>query len=80
MNFTMSAYEAAKINKRRLDLDYTENGNQVYAGQTFPMIITRVWSDTMVNGQILLDGNDSHWATSVNLGEGDGFWSWPVRD
>ena len=57
-------------------------GNDVYAGDVFPMVITRVWGKTpesAVNGMVLLDGNDPFWATSVSVGAGEGTFSWPVR-
>lgn len=41
-----------------------ENNN---GGESAPAVITRVWSDNMVNVRVLLDGNDTPWKTSVNL-------------
>lgn len=57
-------------------------GNQVSEGDVFPMIITRVWGDqpdSAVNGQVLLDGNDTLWATSVSHGDGPRHFVWPPR-
>lgn len=57
-------------------------GNGVKEGDTYPMLITRVWGDTptsAVNGQVFLDGNDVLWATSVCVGEGPRTFSWPQR-
>ncbi len=57
-------------------------GNDAKEGQTFPMLITRVWGDTptcAVNGQVFLDGNDVLWVTSVSVGEGPRTFSWPTR-
>lgn len=56
-------------------------GNQVAEGDVYPLVITRVWNETpgTVNGQILLDGNDTYWATSRTPGEGPGFYAWPTR-
>lgn len=60
VHYTLSAYDATQINKRRLDFDnyrrfnpaYTDtgyaahSGNQVAEGDTFPAVIVRVWGDT----------------------------------
>lgn len=54
-------------------------GNSPEIGQEFPMIITKVWSDTCVNGQIFLDSNDVYWGTSVSQGDHNGMWNWPAR-
>lgn len=45
-------------------------GNDVKAGDVFPLIITRVWGDqpgSAFNGQLLLDGNDVYWLTSISI-------------
>jgi len=54
-------------------------GNQVDEGEVYPMIVTRVWSDTCVNGQVILDGNDCLWATSATEGDHGHCWQWPPR-
>lgn len=57
-------------------------GNGVKEGDTFPMLITKVWGDnpsSAVNGQVFLDGNDVLWATSVCVGDGPRSFSWPQR-
>jgi hypothetical protein len=64
-------------------------GNRAEVGQVLPMTIVRVWSDTTVNGQVLLDGNDTLWKTSATLaiehqteqaqGPAPATWSWPPR-
>lgn len=59
------------------------NGNTVAAGDVYPMVITRVWGDqptSSVNGQVLLDGNDMHWVTSVSHGDGERHFTWPTHD
>lgn len=56
---------------------YDDNGQNgvekvTKRGDIYPLIITRVWGDTPeanVNGQVLLDGNDSIWVTSVCAGD-----------
>ena len=54
------------------------HGNYVSAGDTYPMIIVRVWppvrEEALVNGQVLLDGDDTFWATSRGQGDGEGHW------
>lgn len=40
-------------------------------------MIVRVWSDTCVNLQLMLDGTNMSWKTSVLLGDQPGQWSWP---
>jgi hypothetical protein len=58
-------------------------GNVVKEGDIVVMMIVAVWSDSCVNGQLILDGNDSHWVTSRNLSgvynTGAGTWAWPAR-
>ena len=57
-------------------------GNNVAEGDTFPMLITRVWgtnATSAVNGQAFLDGNDVLWVTSACVGEGPRTFSWPTR-
>ena len=57
-------------------------GNDVHEGDTFPMLIVRVWgpsAESAVNGQVFLDGNDVFWATSRTVGEQPGQFSWPIR-
>ena len=54
-------------------------GNEVKAGDIFPMIVTKVWSPGYVNGQVFLDGNDCFWATSVEEGVEGHYWQWPPR-
>lgn len=94
-HYRLSETDASRINERResglhIFLDRADNcmglqghvGNQVAAGGTYPMLIVAVWGDrpsSPVNGQVFLDGNDVHWATSVGRGDGPGTWSWPPR-
>jgi len=58
-------------------------GNPVYEGDVYPLVITRVWSrdnpTAAVNGQVMLDGNDLFWATSVQVGTGPRTFAWPER-
>jgi len=94
--FTIGAHDALAINKRRKDaeshriehIDASSGviihvGNAVAAGDTFPMLIVRVWSpeSTTVQGQVFLDGNDTFWASSACQGEDTEphTWHWPAR-
>lgn len=54
-------------------------GNDVFPGNSFPMIIVRTWGTAPgapVNGQVFLDGNDVLWALSVSVGDRDGAFSY----
>ena len=58
-------------------------GNPVSVGERVPMIICVVWPNEHgpnfdgVNGQVILDGNDSLWITSAKEGTEPGTWHWP---
>ena len=61
-------------------------GNWTSADQEYPCTIVRVWPDEFgkdqpgVNGQVLLDGNDALWVTSIKEGTEPGQWHWPVKE
>jgi hypothetical protein len=84
VEYTLTPEDAAQINRRRDDARQNANvgntgfmlhsGNVVSPGDKYPLVITRAWGimeDSPVNGQVLLDGNDTLWVTSVNQGEGE---------
>lgn len=88
--YALNDSEASQINKRRQDYSKASKevdtgfqahvGNSVREGQVFPLLVTAInGSDKniSVNGQVLLDGNDSFWATSRKEGDGPGTWAWP---
>ena len=93
VHYTLGSSDADAINRRRAHAqahlsEHRENangvqiyvGNTVFPGDVYPMVITRVWgenADSCVNGQVLLDGNDLYWATSVKVGEGPRTFAWP---
>jgi hypothetical protein len=93
VHYTLNENDADQINKRRADAvgsgvakdesgAIVHVGNKVQAGDVYPLVITRTWGDkegSAVNGQVLLDGNDTFWATSRTEGEGQGVWSVPPR-
>lgn len=53
-------------------------GNHVTAGEVYPAVVVRVFDTTKptANLQVLLDGYDTHWATSATHGNEPGQWSW----
>lgn len=84
VHYTLTEQDAEAINRRRTDgAHYGQHvapvGNHVDAGDTYPLVITRVWDPTLVNGQLLLDGNDALWVTSRREGAEQGQWRWPER-
>lgn len=72
VHYRLSESDVASIVAQRgPDADGARRGNPVAEGDVFPLVITRVWAgledvreDTAVNGQVLLDGNDTLWVTS----------------
>ena len=58
-------------------------GSPLSVGQVLPMIACVIWPHEYgtdvpgVNGQVMLDGNDTLWVTSIKEGEENGQWSWP---
>ena len=92
VHYALSEQDVVATNKRRDDsrrhlAEHRENsngvqihvGNPVAEGDVYPMLITRVWNDTLVQGQVFLDGNDTLWATSVGEGIGPRTYAWPPR-
>lgn len=92
VHYTLSAHDAELINRRRQRPSAQDDppwpqgamahvGNSVAEGDVFPLVVTRVWNQDpgTVNGQVLLDGSDTLWVTSVTPGEGGCHWAWPPR-
>lgn len=88
--YQLSDFDADEINRRRATStaprseDWPEGaqahvGNQVRVGQEYPAVVVAKFSEDMVNLQVLLDGNDSFWATSRHEGTDPGNWHWPAR-
>jgi hypothetical protein len=93
VHYTLSARDAEQVNRSREDarrniLQIAEAqagyvahvGNDVQAGDVYPLVITRTWGDTpesAVNGQVMLDGNDLLWVSSVQQGDGERTWRDP---
>ena len=79
VNYKLSAENADYINKRRQASEPLE-GNTAEEGQILPMVIVGIWSDSVVNGQVFLDGNDTLWVTSVPQGDLPGNWNYFMCD
>lgn len=77
--------------KRRAAADYRRShptvssavqlhgGNSPVVGDVCAAVVVRVWSQAAINLQVLLDGEDTLWVTSVGQGDGPRQWSWPER-
>lgn len=82
------AHNARRDDARR-NFPNAHIGNSLYAGEIVPLLIVRVWANEYpdndprskdgINGQAILDGNDTLWVTSAKEGDGAGQWSWPPR-
>ncbi len=87
VQYRLSAADAEQINRRRPDGprgadgdgSIVHAGNHAAEGQVCAAVIVRVFDAPCANLQVLLDGNDSYWATSRSEGDGPGFWAWPTR-
>jgi len=100
--YNLTSLDSERINKRRNDAQASRvseqnQGGQVHvgsyvqAGDTVPVIVTKVWAEDSINGQAMLDGNDTLWLHSIpqapaepETGDRDfsivrGFWGWPPR-
>jgi hypothetical protein len=88
VHYRLRADQVALINSRRdcAQADahqfpgyQAHEGSPVIEGDTFPMVVVRVWGATCVNGQVVLDGGDHLWVTGALLGDAPGTWYWPPR-
>ena len=95
VHYKLSAGDAANIGQHRLSAtaplpaDWPKGaqahvGNTPSEGDVLPLVICRVWPNEYgdqpgVNGQVLLDGNDTLWVTSRKEGTEPGTWAWPSR-
>ncbi len=84
VHYRLSKEDVDAIQRRRARVSDPQVlfGNAVKEGDTFPAMIVRAWGEqptSAVQLQVYLDGNDTHWATSVQVGEGPRTYSWPER-
>lgn len=87
--YALTEQDAEQINRRRHNAQASgiasattgavvHIGNDVAAGEVYPLVITRVWTSDdgdAINGQVLLDGNDTLWVTSRTQGDDPGDWN-----
>lgn len=97
VHYRLGVADATQINRRRGDARFARSaenrdGSQIHfgydvsAGMIFPMIVTKIdvpdEGAITINGQVLLDGNDSLWVRNVSETEfesDDPGWMWPSR-
>lgn len=77
--YTLTAKDAETVNAGRKSLGGvfpSGYGNPAAEGDQLPFLVTRDFGGSLnvVNGQVFLDGNDTHWKTSVSFGEQPGQW------
>lgn len=80
--YAANPYNPPRVAKKPTGFQ-VHRGNPAHEGDVLPMLIVRVWGsspDSVVNGQVFLDGNDTLWVTSVPRGEGNRRWAWPTRE
>lgn len=77
VHYTLNEHDAKVINARRVA--YSNIGNSVQAGADCAAIVVAAWGNSSANLQVLLDGEDSYWATSRSEGDDQGHWHWPPR-
>lgn len=82
VHYKLSESDAEQINTERTAYQQTSpvtaiRGNHAPAGDVYPAIVVRVPAPGSANLQVILDGKDTYWATSVGQGTEPGTWAWP---
>lgn len=75
--YTLTEQDVQMVGGRRREHLGDLQGNSPAPGEVYPLVITRVWGDhegSAVNGQVMLDGNDTLWVTSRVEGPDAGQW------
>lgn len=81
--YKLSSSDVDAIYQRRVSKGF--QGNTVGVGMVFPAMVVNTWGtnpDSPVNLQVILDGDDSYWASSRQVARGqndEGYFTWPVR-
>lgn len=55
-----------------------EKSSTANTAEKLPATIVAVWGETCINAQVILDGEGTVWKTSIQQGDGEGQWNWPV--
>jgi hypothetical protein len=81
--YKLSENDVIRIDNYRKSKVSPANYNYVQKGDEYPLIVVKVWDKEFggqpgVNGQLILDGFDTHWVTSAGEGNDNGQWHWPV--
>ena len=63
VHYELTDYDANIIRRQHA----SSRLNMPQAGDVYPAIIVRVWSETCVNLRVVLDGTVDYWVTSRNL-------------
>lgn len=86
VHYVLADDDVAAIRTERRRSNDTARGTPVHVGEVVALLVTAVWPyvgdgrpEPCVNGQALLDGNDSLWVTMAAQGSGPGCWDWPPR-
>ena len=90
VHYYLTAQDAERINLRRVATNVNpitdgyvfRTGNLAKMGDELPAMVVRVNDHgSSINAQVSLDGNDTHWVTSVAESEVPvpGNWCWPPR-
>lgn len=83
VHYKLSLRDVMTIQEQRFANPYTGDGTAPKEGDVLPMIVVSVpradIHPHLVNGQVILDGNDALWVRAAREGKAVGEWSWPRR-
>ena len=85
VHYTLTEQDASLISSRRAAQAFPAGivgrHNAVSPGDTYPAMVVRTFGGSGANLRVLLDGDDTYWATSRTEGEPgeQGRWVWPPR-
>jgi hypothetical protein len=69
----------AAARRRTKFTDGWPKANDVQIDQCYAMVIVAVGSNDLINGKVLLDGEDEFWLNCPPEGDDAGCWHWPER-